>query len=204
MLIIKNLPEQIQILNKCLQNKGVICFPTETVYALACDATKSNAVNKIFEIKARNKNKQLSILVYDIKTAKKYAVIDDCALALMKKFSPGPITYILPNKNLPNWPKYLGIRIPKHPIAQLILKHYPYPLVGTSVNISDKVSAKTLNEIPEPIKESVDIIVGNTSKAKVSGLPSTIINLSMPEKYNILREGEINKANINDAYKTNI
>ena len=200
-LILKSLIKQVEVIFKCLQNKGIICFPTETVYALACDATQPDAINKIYEVKARSKNKQLSILMHDIKTAKKYAVINKNALTLMKKFSPGPITYILPNKNLSNWPKSLGIRIPNHPIAQFILKHYPHPLVGTSTNISGKTSARIFSEIPETIKNSVDITVIDTSKIHPSGHPSTIVDLSKPGQCTVIRKGEIRKINADKVYK---
>ncbi|NRA73278.1 MAG: threonylcarbamoyl-AMP synthase [Rickettsiales bacterium] len=193
MLIIKNISKEIQTINNYLQNDGVICFPTETVYALACDATRPTAINKLYKIKNRDKKKQFSILMSDLKTIEKYAAVDNHARILIKKFSPGAITYILKNKKLSNWPQSLGIRIPNHPIAQSILKNYPTPLVGTSVNISGQKSARVFNEIPEVIKNSVDIIVTDTSNTLASGLPSTIVDLSISGKYKIIRKGEISK-----------
>jgi L-threonylcarbamoyladenylate synthase len=203
MLILKNLSKQIKLLSKCLHNGGTLCFPTETVYALACDATIPTAVDKIYKMKDRNKSKPLSILVQDIKAAKKYVLIDDRTLLLMKKFSPGPITYLLPNKGLSGWPDLIGIRIPDHPIAQTILQNYPNTLVGTSVNISGRASAKTLDEIPEKIKSFVDIIVPDVSKNCTNGIPSTIVDLSVPGKNKIVRQGKISKADIADIYYTN-
>ena len=203
MLILKNLSEQMKLLSKCLHNSGTVCFPTETVYALACDATIPTAVDKIYKIKDRNRNKPLSILVRDITAAKKYVVIDDRAFFLMQRFSPGPITYLLPNKGLSGWPDCIGIRIPDHPIAQTILQNYPNPLVGTSVNISGRASAKTLNEIPEKIKRFVDIIVTDVSKSCTNGLPSTIVDLSAPGENKIVRQGKISKADIANAYHAN-
>jgi len=198
MLILKNLSGSGDLIAECLRKGGVICFPTETVYALACDATLPNAIARIQKIKNRDANKPLSLLAYDIKTAKRYVFIDDKAISVMKKFSPGPITYILPNKALNNWPDFLGIRIPKHPTAQAILKNYSHLLVGTSVNISGKASARTSEEIPEKIRDCVDIIVNDTPKMPASGLPSTVVDMSMPGRYKILREGPVNKAEIDE------
>jgi len=200
MLILKNLSDKkLQLISKCLQDGGIICFPTETVCALACDATIPLAVNKIYKIKSRNKNKPLSILVSNIATAKKYVEINDQSLSLMKKFSPGPITYLLPNKNLSSWPNCVGIRIPDHSVAQTILTHYPNPLVGTSVNISGKASAKSIEEIPDKIKIFMDIIIDDGSKPNANGLPSTIIDLSVPGKNKIIRRGEISETDIDEA-----
>jgi L-threonylcarbamoyladenylate synthase len=182
---------QIDLIYSCLKNSGVICFPTETVCALACDATNKTGINRIYKIKSRDRAKALSILVLDIKAAKKYVLIDSKAEALIKKFSPGPVTYVLPNKNLPNWPETVGIRIPDHPIAQEILKNYPNPLVGTSVNISGKASAKTVLDIPEELKNLIDMIVEDSSEKPASSFPSTIIDLSKPGKVSIIREGAI-------------
>ena len=182
---------QIDLIYSCLKNGGVICFPTETVCALACDATNKTAIDRIYNIKSRDREKALSILVPDIEAAKKYVLIDSKAEALIKEFSPGPVTYVLQNKGLPNWPETLGIRIPDHPIAQEILKNYPNPLVGTSVNISGEASAKTVLDIPEDIKSLVDMVVADSSKEPASSVPSTIIDLSRPGKISIIREGVI-------------
>lgn len=185
----------IKLINNCLKNGGVICFPTETICALSCDATQLDAINKIYKIKARDKAKPLSILLPNIEEAKKYVVVDRKAEALIKKFSPGPVTYVLPNKDLPNWPESVGIRIPDHSIAQEILKNYPHPLVGTSVNISGEESARTIDDIPDELREYIDMIIKDSPPPQLhpheSGLASTIVDLSTEGKVSIIREGAI-------------
>jgi tRNA threonylcarbamoyl adenosine modification protein (Sua5/YciO/YrdC/YwlC family) len=194
-----SVPEQIDIIINCLRAGGVICFDTETVCALACDAMNQDAIDKIYKIKVRDKEKPLSILLPSIEAAKKYVVINDKAASLIKEFSPGPITYILPNKSLLNWPNSIGVRIPNHTAALLILNNYPNPLVGTSVNISGEESAKTIKDIPDNIRNLVDIIVTNTIN-HASFLPSTIVDLCSSEEVKIIREGSVTKEEICKIY----
>jgi L-threonylcarbamoyladenylate synthase len=198
-MLVRNAVDQLGLINKCLQEGGVICFPTETVLALACDATNLVAINKIYQIKSRDKAKPLSILVQNLEVAKQYVQIDEQLIPLIKKFSPGPITYILPNKTLPHCPKAVGIRIPDHPTAQLILKNYPKPLIGTSVNISGEASATALSEIPAKLKDSIDLIIEPIDADHASGVPSTVLDLSKPGEATIIREGKITKEEIDSA-----
>jgi L-threonylcarbamoyladenylate synthase len=202
MLVIKALGK-VDLINKCLREGGIICFPTETVLALACDATNLVAINKIYQIKARDRNKPLSVLVQDLETAKRYVQINDSLIPLINKFSPGPITYILPNKALPNCPEAVGIRIPDHPTAQLILKNYSNPLIGTSVNISGEASAIAISEIPEKLKESIDLIIEAIDTGHASGVSSTVLDLSKPGEATIVREGKITKEEIDRTYEHN-
>lgn len=195
--------DQQDLINKCLREGGIICFPTETVLALACDATNLAAINKIYQIKARDRNKPLSVLVQDLENAKRYVQINDSLVPLINKFSPGPITYVLPNKALPHCPEAVGIRIPDHPTAQLILKSYSNPLIGTSVNISGEASAIAISEIPEKLKDSIDLIIEAIDAGYASGTPSTVLDLSKPGEATVLREGKITKEEIDRAYEHN-
>ncbi|MFP3031775.1 MAG: L-threonylcarbamoyladenylate synthase, partial [Wolbachia sp.] len=139
-----------------IQNNLLVCFPTETVYALACNALDNESIGKIYQIKKRSQNKPLSIFVSDIYNLTKIAKVKERYIDLINHFSPGPITYILPLKNnniLPNefFKDSIGIRIPEHPIAISILNKLKVPIVATSINISGKKSVCKANDIPQSI-----------------------------------------------------
>ncbi|MGL9725463.1 MAG: L-threonylcarbamoyladenylate synthase, partial [Wolbachia sp.] len=82
-----------------IKNNLLTCFPTETVYALACNALDNESIEKIYQIKKRFQNKPLSIFVNDIHNLTKIAKVKERYIDLINYFSPGPITYILPLKN---------------------------------------------------------------------------------------------------------
>ena len=202
MLLLSNASTNIGLIKSYLANGKVICFPTETVYSLSCDASIPSAINRICEIKHRKSNSPFSVLMTGVDQMKKYVSLNDYALQLIKKFSPGPITYILPalhksklavisSKNT------IGVRIPDHPAALFILKKYGVPLVGTSLNLSGKKPATCLEEI-FPRFTDIDLAIKD-DKNSVSGLSSTIIDLTRDGQYSILREGKITHKHIEEA-----
>ncbi|WP_353284818.1 L-threonylcarbamoyladenylate synthase [Wolbachia endosymbiont (group A) of Lasioglossum fulvicorne] len=185
-----------------IQNNLLVCFPTETVYALACNALDNESIGKIYQIKKRSQNKPLSIFVSDIYNLTKIAKVKERYIDLINHFSPGPITYILPLKNnniLPNefFKDSIGIRIPEHPIAISILNKLKVPIVATSINISGKKSVCKANDIPQSIKQHLSVVIEDNEL--VSGIESTIIDLT-EDKIKVLREGAISLQTVNNAF----
>ncbi|WP_353273744.1 L-threonylcarbamoyladenylate synthase [Wolbachia endosymbiont (group A) of Ennomos erosarius] len=185
-----------------IQNNLLVCFPTETVYALACNALDNESIGKIYQIKKRSQNKPLSIFVSDIYNLTKIAKVKERYIDLINHFSPGPITYILPLKNnniLPNefFKDSIGIRIPEHPIAISILNKLKVQIVATSINISGKKSVCKANDIPQSIKQHLSVVIEDDEL--VSGIESTIIDLT-EDKIKVLREGAILLQTVNNAF----
>ncbi len=185
-----------------IQNNLLVCFPTETVYALACNALNNESIGKIYQIKKRSQNKPLSIFVSDIYNLTKIAKVKERYIDLINHFSPGPITYILPLKNnniLPNefFKDSIGIRIPEHPIAISILNKLKVPIVATSINISGEKSVCKANDIPQSIKQHLSVVIEDDEL--VSGTESTIIDLT-EDKIKVLREGAILLQTVNNAF----
>ncbi|WP_253303282.1 L-threonylcarbamoyladenylate synthase [Wolbachia endosymbiont of Phyllotreta cruciferae] len=185
-----------------IQNNLLVCFPTETVYALACNALDNESIGKIYQIKKRSQNKPLSIFVSDIYNLTKIAKVKERYIDLINHFSPGPITYILPLKNnniLPNefFKDNIGIRIPDHPIAISILNKLKVPIVATSINISGEKSVCKANDIPQSIKQHLSVVIEDDEL--VSGIESTIIDLT-EDKIKVLREGAILLQTVNNAF----
>ncbi|MBA8770348.1 threonylcarbamoyl-AMP synthase [Wolbachia pipientis] len=185
-----------------IQNNLLVCFPTETVYALACNALDNESIGKIYQIKKRSQNKPLSIFVSDIYNLTKIAKVKERYIDLINHFSPGPITYILPLKNnniLPNefFKDSIGIRIPEHPIAISILNKLKVPIVATSINISGEKSVCKANDIPQSIKQHLSVVIEDDEL--VSGIESTVIDLT-EDKIKVLREGAILLQTVNNAF----
>jgi L-threonylcarbamoyladenylate synthase len=186
--------------NKYLSNGKIIAFPTETVYALSCDATNKTAMDKLYQIKQRSYKQVYAILVADVKEMGKYAETDERAHSLAEKFSPGPLTYVLKaKKNIGICSALIkdgkiGVRIPDHKIAQKILQNYSKPLIATSVNFAKQSSALCVEEISAKIKELIDLIIDG-GKCTL-GIESTIVDLSEKKKITVLRKGYISQNDI--------
>jgi len=185
--------------SKYFLNKGeCIAIPTETVYGLAANAYSDRATSKIFKLKKRPKTNPLIVHYASINMLKKDCYLNKNFFKLFKKFSPGPVTFILKlkknskiSKNVTNNKKTLAVRFPKHVLVRKLLKKLNYPLAAPSANISTKISAVSPEDVKDEFGKKIKFIL-NGGRSKI-GLESTIINLaSKPE---ILRLGgiEINK-----------
>ena len=190
-----------------LNKEECIAIPTETVYGLAANAYSNKATSKIFKLKKRPKTNPLIVHYASLKMLK-----DDCNLnknfiKLFKKFSPGPITFVLKlkknskiSKNVTNNKKTLAVRFPQHPLARKLLKILKYPLAAPSANISTKISPVSKEDVKDEFGKKIKYILdGGQSKI---GLESTIINLI--NKPQILRLGGIESSKINKILKTNL
>jgi L-threonylcarbamoyladenylate synthase len=160
-----------KITEKIKQGK-IFIYPTDTIYGLGCDATNQEAVNKIKQIKSRDKDKPLSIIAPSIDWIKENCVVD----VDLDKYLPGPYTLLLKKKNpqfLPHISEnnLLGIRIPSNPLTKDIQKSL-LPFVTTSVNLAGEPFATQIKDISKKIIGQVDKVIDN---GPLSGRPSTLI-----------------------------
>ena len=184
---------------KYLDNNCCIGVPTETVYGLAANAYSNFAVKKIFKLKKRPKNNPLIVHYANIEDLKKDCLINNNFIKLYKKFSPGPITYILKlkknskiSKYVTNKKKNLAIRFPRHKIFKDLLQQLDYPLAAPSANISTKVSSVQASDVKEEFGNKIKYILDG-GKCSI-GIESTIINLT--GKPTILRLGGLDISKI--------
>jgi L-threonylcarbamoyladenylate synthase len=164
----KNVKEEIV-------NVKIFIYPTDTIYGIGCDATNQQAVNKIKELKGRDKDKPLTVIAPNLKWIH-YNLLVDCDLS---KYLPGPYTVILKKKNpeFLNWVSSsdsLGVRIPANEFTKEIQKS-GVPFVTTSVNLSGEPFALTVKDIKPEILTKIDYIIEAPSNEKLSGKPSTLI-----------------------------
>ena len=180
---------------KYLDKNNCIAVPTETVYGLAANAYSDIAVKKIFKLKKRPKNNPLIVHYSNIDDLKKDCLINDNFIKLHKKFSPGPLTYVLKlkknskiSKYVNNNQKNLAARFPNHRVFRNLLQKLDYPLAAPSANISTKLSSVQALDVKEEFGSKIKYILDG-GKCNI-GLESTIINLT--SKPTILRLGGLN------------
>ena len=195
----KSNQSNIKKAKKYLDKNYCIAVPTETVYGLAANAYSNSAVKRVFNLKKRPKNNPLIVHYYDIDSLKKDCLINDNFTKLYKKFSPGPITYILKlkknskiSKYVTNKKKNLAIRFPRHKIFKDLLQQLDYPLAAPSANISTKVSSVQASDVKEEFGNKIKYILDG-GKCSI-GIESTIINLT--GKPTILRLGGLDISKI--------
>ena len=200
---LSNIKKAINFLNK----GQCVGIPTETVYGLAANAYSSKATAKIFKLKKRPKKNPLIVHYYNLKLLKKDCEFNELFLKLYKKYSPGPITFVLKlknksliSKNVTNNKKTLAVRFPSHPLTRNLLKRLKYPLAAPSANISTKISPVSKKDVQEEFGKKISFIL-NGGRSKI-GVESTIINLT--NKPQILRLGGIPKNQITKYLNTNL
>ena len=200
---LSNIKKAVKYLNK----NQCIGIPTETVYGLAANAYSSIATAKIFELKKRPKRNPLIVHYYDLKLLKKDCELNNDFLKLYRKYSPGPISYILKlkrdsliSKNVTNKQSTLAVRFPSHSITRSLLKKLNYPLAAPSANISTKISPVSKKDVQDEFGKKISLILdGGPSKI---GVESTIINLI--NKPQILRLGGVPKEEIKKYLKLDL
>ena len=175
-----------------IEKGDVVAVPTETVYGLAANAYNTKAVKKIFSLKKRPSNNPLIVHFKNIEQIKKEAIINKNFLKLVKKFSPGPLTYVLKkkgdskisrlaNKNLDT----IAVRIPSEKNIIKLLNIVKCPLAAPSANKSKSLSPTTAKHVAEEFGNKLKMIIdGGVCKV---GIESTVIDLTTKPK--ILREG---------------
>ena len=144
---------------KHLKKGGIIIYPSDTIWAIGCDATNQSSIDKIYNIKKRDKNLPFICLMNDYKMVEKYTNISK-SLENIVKLQKEPTTVIYDNvKNLKTFVNSIAIRVPNDIFCNKLLNKFNKPIISTSVNISGKKYPFFYNEICSSIIEKVDYIV---------------------------------------------
>ncbi|MGF0070002.1 L-threonylcarbamoyladenylate synthase [Streptococcus sp. FT1-106] len=181
-------------LEKILETGGAVILPTETVYGLFAKALDEQAVEHVYALKRRPRDKAMNLNVGDFETILTYSKDQPPYLKkLYDQYLPGPLTIILKaNDSVPAWINSglstIGFRLPNHPKTLELIKKTG-PLIGPSANISGQESGKVFLQIQQQFSEMVS---GFEDDNALTGLDSTILDLS-GEKARILRQGAITK-----------
>ena len=189
----------INIAIKFLQQGELVAIPTETVYGLAANAFDVSAVTKIYQVKNRPQFNPLIIHTNSIEKLKSFGLIlPEKLLQLAAKFSPGPLTYVIPKSDqIPDivtaGTDAVAVRIPNHPLTLELLSKLDFPLAAPSANPSGYVSPTNAQHVQEQLGNQIPYILDG-GNCKV-GVESTIISF-MDEVPTILRFGGLSLESI--------
>jgi tRNA threonylcarbamoyl adenosine modification protein (Sua5/YciO/YrdC/YwlC family) len=183
-------PRNISKAVDALKNGEIIIYPTDTCYGIGGDIFSKKAIEKIYEIKRVSKNTPFSFVCPDLKDISKYAFVTDFAYRIMKKYLPGPFTFILEgSREVPKLMltkrRTVGIRIPDHSICLAIVETLGNPIITTTASFPDYGIISDPREMQEITGKNVSIIIDS---GIISPSPSTVISL-IDKEFTIIRDG---------------
>jgi tRNA threonylcarbamoyl adenosine modification protein (Sua5/YciO/YrdC/YwlC family) len=184
-------PRHIARIADILRNDGVIVYPTDTVYGLGCDIKSKKALDRVRKIKRMDNKRPLSFVFSDLKTISQYAQVSDNDYKILRKYLPGPYTFVLKATRLV--PRIVltkrnevGIRIPDNKITQALVAELGNPILSSSVSMPGDILLYDPKEIDTLYKNQVDLVI---DAGAFSPQPSSIISLLEAEP-EVLREGK--------------
>ena len=165
----------------------LVVYPTETVYGLAADALDADAVERVFEVKGRDRSKPVSLAVPSVEAVTEYTEPTERELAFIRKFLPGPVTVLVDRKTmvpdvLTAGSDRVGVRVPDHDLS-LELAERAGPITSTSANVSGEPSARETVEIGQSVREAVGVTLDGGPTPVTE---STVVDVAAGE---IVREG---------------
>ncbi len=174
-----------------LRAGAIICFPTDTVYALGCDALNQRAIESLCRLKGINPDKnQLSVVCSGLSQASEYVRIDNAAYRIVKEYLPGPYTFVLPaSTKLPKvfkGRKAVGLRIPDNDIAVALAEELGNPILTTSVEVGEEWDSTNAESLAMCYGSDVSIVVDGGDGGTV---PSTVVDLTDPSDPQVIRQG---------------
>ena len=173
-----------------LKKGGIIAYPTDTYYGIGCDIMNKKAIEKIYQLKQRDKIKPFSFICSGLKNISHYAKVSNYAYKTMKRLLPGPYTFVLEGSKLV--PKIMltkrktaGIRMPDHPICLELVKMLGNPIITTSATMPDDTNFFDPSLIHDFFHPRIDVVIDG---GPIPGHPSSVISLinDMPE---VIRKG---------------
>lgn len=186
-------PKEIDKVVNVLRDGGLVIYPTDTVYAIGCDALNVRAVERICQLKGVDPRKSnLSIICYDLSNISEYAKVSNAAFKLMKRYLPGPYTFILPTSSeLPKIyknRKEVGIRVPDNNIIRTLTHELGNPILTMSIHDEDEMVEYSTDPelIEEKYERQVDIVIDGGYGGTEA---STVVDCTMDD-FTIIRQGK--------------
>ncbi len=174
-----------------LREGGVIAYPTDTIYGIGCDIMNKKAIERIYRIKGRDKNKPFSFICSDLKNISDYAKVSNYAYKTMKRLLPGPYTFVLEGSRMV--PKIMltkrktaGIRVPEHEICLKLVHELGNPIISTSASMPDGEIFLDPSLLHDHFGANIDLVIDG---GPVSDEASSVVSLINDEP-EIIREGQ--------------
>ena len=196
--------EEIERAAEVILSGGVVLFPTDTVFGIACNAFDDGAAERIYQIKGRPSKKPLPVLISDyadlVELTETPSLLEG---RLIKAFWPGALTIVLEKKKDLDYRVFSGldtvaVRMPDSEVVRALIREAGVPLATTSANLAGRPTGLSLEEIDSEVLDSVDFVLESSSK--LSGEASTIVRV-VDGRIEILREGAILKEDIDRVTK---
>ena len=176
-----------------IQQGGIILYPTDTIWGIGCDATNTDAVEKIFALKQRAAEKSMIILLDTENKLESYIREVPAVVYDLIEFAENPLTLVMPGaKNIS--PALIaadgsvGVRVSKHPFCQQLIQRMRKPLVSTSANISGQPSPQNFSQIAPEVVAGVDYVVDIDQHDLSVKKPSTIMRIAPGGAFEFLRK----------------
>lgn len=177
-----------------LRRGGLVVYPTDTLYALGGDATREEAIRRVYEAKRRPLDRPLPIAVSDKAMMMRYAYLHEKARRLADKYLPGALTLVLRKKHLPglltSGLDKVAVRIPGNAVALELIKLFGRPVITTSANLTGEPPPVAVEEVPPELGAEVALDYGRLGER----VPSTIVDFD--DGLRIIREGKISKKEV--------
>lgn len=191
----------VKLASESLLNGHVIAVPTDTIYGIAGLAQNSEAIKRIYDIKHRNLTNPIAISVGSVRDFYKWSKVV-VPQELLEDLLPGPVTVVLErssqlNPDLNPGTELVGIRIPNHPFIIDLAQKCGGPIALTSANISSAQSTLNIQEF-EDLWPHLDLVFdgGQLGDTDFSRRGSTVVDLSVRDKYKIIRDGSAKKETV--------
>lgn len=183
-------PRLIDKVAGILKDGGLVIYPTDTYYGIGCDLLNQRSIEKIYQLKHRDRNQPFSFICSDLKNISQYAKVSNYAYKTMRRLLPGPYTFILEGSKLV--PKIMltkrktaGIRVPANEICLALVKRLGNPIITTSATTAEGLTFFDASLMHDHFGKQVDVVIDGST---VAGQPSSVISL-IDDTPEIIRRG---------------
>jgi L-threonylcarbamoyladenylate synthase len=193
---------------RCISVGGVVVFPSDTVYGLACDPDNEDAVHRLYGLKRRRPERAAAVMFFALDLAlAALPHVGPRTQQAMRALLPGPVTLLVPNADgrfplaCREDPETLGVRVPRLGPAAAALGVASWPVLQSSANLSGGADARRLGDVPHEIREGADLLLDG---GELPGTASTVVDLRGFEadaEWTVRREGARPAADIAAALR---
>lgn len=157
-------PRQIQQVVDVLEKGGIIAYPTDTTYGIGCSIFSKKGIERIYQLKQREKKKPFSFICADLSEVSRYTRLSNYAFKILKRYLPGPYTFVLEASSVvPDLvmtkQKTVGIRIPDNPICSRIVSALGHPIITTSANRTGEEPIGDPWLVHEELGHDLDLVI---------------------------------------------
>jgi L-threonylcarbamoyladenylate synthase len=182
---------EVAAFERCITDGGIAVFPTDTLYGIGCSPDDAGAVDRLYELKGRPKDKPSAVMFFSVEAAEPaLAEVGLRTRAGLQRLLPGPLLAVLPGNK--------GIRIPRLDGFEAAR----VAVLQTSANLAGGPDPRTLADVPEALRSGADLVLDG---GELPGVASTVVDLGRYETdgtWKVLREGAVSSAELSSALKS--